>query len=261
MSKISLTPNAAGTGTFNIASPGTNTDRTLTLPDAAGTVATTAYVDTTAAAAASVTNVQTFNASGTWNKPTQGAVARIQVWGGGGGASRGVLNTYNFGGGGGAYAEITVPLSTLGSSVTVTVGSGGLGRTGSTGNGTNGGTSSFGTLIFGYGGQGGLAGAAAGASTPFGVGSSDVNATGWSASRMWSGGYPSGIREDATSVFGGGGGGWGNQTARNGLSLFGGNGGDRNTAGSAPGGGGGPSSSANGNGFNGAAGRVVVTVW
>jgi hypothetical protein len=38
MSKIALTPNASGTGTFSIASPGTNTDRTLTLPDATGTV-------------------------------------------------------------------------------------------------------------------------------------------------------------------------------------------------------------------------------
>jgi hypothetical protein len=44
MSKIALTPNASGTGTFSIAAPGTNTDRTLTLPDAAGTIATTADV-------------------------------------------------------------------------------------------------------------------------------------------------------------------------------------------------------------------------
>jgi hypothetical protein len=38
MSKIAFTPNASGTGTFSIASPGTDTDRTLTLPDATGTV-------------------------------------------------------------------------------------------------------------------------------------------------------------------------------------------------------------------------------
>ena len=38
MSKIALTPNASGTGTFTIASPNGNTDRTLTLPDADGTV-------------------------------------------------------------------------------------------------------------------------------------------------------------------------------------------------------------------------------
>jgi len=36
MSKISLTPNASGTGTFSIASPNSNTNRTITLPDEAG---------------------------------------------------------------------------------------------------------------------------------------------------------------------------------------------------------------------------------
>jgi len=40
MSKISLSGNPSGTGTFTIASPNSNTDRTLNLPDAAGTVAT-----------------------------------------------------------------------------------------------------------------------------------------------------------------------------------------------------------------------------
>lgn len=38
MSKIALSGNASGTGTFTFAAPGTNTDRTLTLPDATGTV-------------------------------------------------------------------------------------------------------------------------------------------------------------------------------------------------------------------------------
>jgi hypothetical protein len=42
MSKIALTPNATGTGVFTISSPATNTDRTLTLPDEAGTVLTSA---------------------------------------------------------------------------------------------------------------------------------------------------------------------------------------------------------------------------
>ena len=42
MSKIALTPNPSGTGVFTIASPATNTDRTLTLPDEAGTVLTSA---------------------------------------------------------------------------------------------------------------------------------------------------------------------------------------------------------------------------
>ena len=38
MSKIAFTPDNSGTGTFTIASPNSNTDRTLTLPDATGTV-------------------------------------------------------------------------------------------------------------------------------------------------------------------------------------------------------------------------------
>jgi phage-related tail fiber protein len=38
MSKIALSPNASGTGTFSIASPNSNSNRTLTLPDASGEV-------------------------------------------------------------------------------------------------------------------------------------------------------------------------------------------------------------------------------
>jgi hypothetical protein len=42
MSKIALSGNALGTGTFTIASPDSSTDRTLTLPDNSGTVLTNA---------------------------------------------------------------------------------------------------------------------------------------------------------------------------------------------------------------------------
>ena len=42
MSKVALSGNASGTGTFTIASPNSNTDRTLTLPDNTGTILTTA---------------------------------------------------------------------------------------------------------------------------------------------------------------------------------------------------------------------------
>jgi hypothetical protein len=40
MSKVVITGNASGTGDFTIAAPNSNTDRTLTLPDEAGTVDT-----------------------------------------------------------------------------------------------------------------------------------------------------------------------------------------------------------------------------
>jgi hypothetical protein len=41
MSNVALSGNASGTGTFTIASPNSNTDRTLNLPDASGTLANT----------------------------------------------------------------------------------------------------------------------------------------------------------------------------------------------------------------------------
>jgi hypothetical protein len=40
MSKIALKPNASGTGVFSLEAPNSNTDRTLTLPDEAGSVLT-----------------------------------------------------------------------------------------------------------------------------------------------------------------------------------------------------------------------------
>lgn len=42
MSKVAIQGNASGTGTVTLAAPNTNTDRTLTLPDEAGTVLTSA---------------------------------------------------------------------------------------------------------------------------------------------------------------------------------------------------------------------------
>jgi len=42
MSKVTIQGDASGTGIFTIASPNSNTDRTLTLPDEAGTVLTSA---------------------------------------------------------------------------------------------------------------------------------------------------------------------------------------------------------------------------
>ena len=38
MSKIALSGNASGTGTFTIAAPNSNTDRTVNIPDASGTL-------------------------------------------------------------------------------------------------------------------------------------------------------------------------------------------------------------------------------
>ena len=57
MSKVVITGNASGTGDFTIAAPNSNTNRTLTLPDATGTVLTTAGVPASAMPAGSVLQV------------------------------------------------------------------------------------------------------------------------------------------------------------------------------------------------------------
>ena len=57
MSKIALSSNASGTGVFTIASLGTNTDQTLTLPDATGTLFSSADIASQAQAEAGSDNV------------------------------------------------------------------------------------------------------------------------------------------------------------------------------------------------------------
>jgi hypothetical protein len=62
MSKIALSGNALGTGTFTIASPDGSTDRTLTLPDATGTILS--VTATTASVSNVVTNKIAVNIGG-----------------------------------------------------------------------------------------------------------------------------------------------------------------------------------------------------
>ena len=64
MSKIALSPNASGTALFTIASPATNTDRTLTLPDEGGTLmSTAASITHSQLPSGSVLQVVSFNTS------------------------------------------------------------------------------------------------------------------------------------------------------------------------------------------------------
>lgn len=93
--------------------------------------------------------VQVFTATGVWNKPTGCKRVRVKVQGGGA-SSGGVASTsagqiaMSGGGGGGGYAEKFFQASSLASSETVTVGTGGAAAA-SGGAGVNGGTSSFAT--------------------------------------------------------------------------------------------------------------------
>ena len=63
MSKVVIAGDASGTGTFTISAPNGNTDRTLVLPDEAGTIITTAGVPASAMPAGSV--IQVVSTSGT----------------------------------------------------------------------------------------------------------------------------------------------------------------------------------------------------
>jgi hypothetical protein len=100
-----------------------------------------------------------FNSSGTLTaQQVFGAVAlRVRVLGGGGagGGAQATTAQASVGGGGqaGAYAEGTIPLTSITFPVTVTVGAAGAANSGAAGG--NGGTSSFGTLISVSGGTGG----------------------------------------------------------------------------------------------------------
>lgn len=98
--------------------------------------------------------------TGTFTKTPGATKWRIRILGAGGGSSAapataaGQVSISN-GGGAGAYAEGIYDVSAL-SSVTVTIGSGGVGGTAISPNGGDGGTTSVGTLISAPGGKAGL---------------------------------------------------------------------------------------------------------
>lgn len=74
MSSIKLSPNASGTGIFTIAAPNSNTDRTLTLPDASGTFLTNSGTEAGAFSTLSVNsnNISAVNSLGFRNRIING---------------------------------------------------------------------------------------------------------------------------------------------------------------------------------------------
>ena len=225
-----------------------------------------------------VSNYQVFTSSGTWTKPSSGNMVNVYIWGGGAGGRNG--NTARGGGGGGGYGEYRIPMSSLGSSVTVTIGGGG-------GQNSNGGVSTFGSSAYQAGGgttgdQGGqhsgTRGGGGSGGSPLGTGTGGAGgnyttsytddstyyhnsgAPGQTDGHSGGGGGSAaggGISNGASAHMAGGGGGayrQNNGNSSGGTSYGGGNGGNGGSNGTAPGGGGG----ANGSGARGECWVVVV---
>jgi hypothetical protein len=84
MSKIALSGNASGTGTFTIASPNSNTDRTLNLPDAAGTIVAKSgtYIAPSELGAGTANSTTFLRGDSTWatvTSPTVASTAEAQA--------------------------------------------------------------------------------------------------------------------------------------------------------------------------------------
>lgn len=132
------------------------------------------------AAGGGIKSMQVFTSSGTWTKPSGVNKVLVKIVGGGagGGGCANGSSTGGGGGGGGGFAEKII-VSGLGSTETITIGSGGGGG-GATG--SAGGTSSFGSHFSATGGSGGTGSASACTGTKAGgaggTGSGTLNFTG-----------------------------------------------------------------------------------
>lgn len=164
-----------------------NTSKGITYPQSSDHTRLWEHMQTLATTADNIIfgNVdrQVFTASGTWTRPANALMVHVRVQAAGGG-SGGVAATSSTtaacapGGGGGEYAEGWLTPSTAGSSVAITVGTGGAGGAAGANAGSNGGDSSFGALITCKGGVGAQGGTTTTGSISLGAGNGGSGGTG-----------------------------------------------------------------------------------
>jgi hypothetical protein len=139
MSSVRLSGNAGGTGIFTVASPNSNNNQTLTLPDSTGTVALTSDIT-------GGIRGQVFTSNGTFTIPTGITALKVTVVGGGGGGAGGAAipcgTLDGSGGSSAATAYVFLTALTPGNTIGVTVGAAGSAG-GSSSNGGAGGNSSI----------------------------------------------------------------------------------------------------------------------
>jgi hypothetical protein len=212
---------------FQLSGISASTTRTLTAPNASGTIALTSQL----------TDVKVYTANDTWTKPAGARLIHyfIVAGGGGGGSGRRDTAANNGGGGsGGAGGSVMIgwaDAASFGSTETVTIGAGGAGAAGNVANsfsgtpGTVGGASSFGSITStggsaGAAGSGGAGGSGASASSglgyyyassmgrgPSGAGGFSANATAPAAAIGTAAGGGGGGGKQATTYYLGGNGG------------------------------------------------------
>lgn len=122
-----------------------------------GTINPTTHTFTAAGTGSgSAVNIVTFTSTGTYTPSSGMTKCVIECWGGGGGGGGSAAGGIALGGGGaGSYSQTLSTAASIGSSKTVTIGTGGSGgaATGST-SATAGGTTSVGSLCIANGGSG-----------------------------------------------------------------------------------------------------------